>query len=66
MHHFYDSVKFHDGTVKVREVTAGGLVGMWTGTGNSGKTSLSEARSTAGSVGEDPKVSQAKRRRIGK
>jgi hypothetical protein len=66
MHRFYDSVKFHDGTVKVREVTAGELVGMWTGAGNSGKTSLSEAQSTAGSVGEDPEVSQAKRRRIGK
>jgi hypothetical protein len=66
MHHFYDSVEFHDGTVKVREVTAGELLGMWTGAGNSGKTSLSEAQSTPGSVEEDPEVSQAKRRRIGK
>ena len=64
VHWMYDSVEFHDGTVKTREITAGELHGMLVREEQSGGGSVGEAGSRGESANEQPEVSQAKRRRI--
>ena len=66
LHWFYDSVKFDDGIVKIREITAGELLGMLVREKQSGAGSVGEAGSKGESANEQPEASQAKRRRIEK